>query len=78
VPPQFTISTGTTSTLVLSFVPRAGVRIKLVKSIGRIWYDRGYDTPSNGTSLLNSQSVQAKFLLEQQSGLPDKYQYGQI
>jgi hypothetical protein len=78
VPPQFTISTGTTSTLVLSFVPKAGVRIKLVKSIGRIWYDRGYDTPSNGTSLLNSQSVQAKFLLEQQSGLPDKYQYGQI
>jgi hypothetical protein len=32
---------------------------------------------SNGVSLLETNTIPARFLLERQSGLPDKYQYGQ-
>lgn len=78
LPPEFTISTGTTATLILSFVPMNNVRIKVVKSIGNIWYNQGVGTATDGNSLLYSASIQAIFLLEEQSGLPDKYQYGQI
>ena len=78
IPAGFTINTGTTCTLTLSFQPQVGVKIKIVKSTGKIWYNQGVDAATNGSSLLYSSTVQAKFLLEQQSGLPDKYQYGQI
>jgi hypothetical protein len=78
IPAGFTINTGTTCTITLSFQPQVGVKIKIVKSTGKIWYNQGVDAATNGNSLLYSSTVQAKFLLEQQSGLPDKYQYGQI
>ena len=78
LPPDFVITTGTTATITLSFLPIENVRIRVVKSVGNIWYRQGIDTATDGNSLLYSDSIQAIFLLEEQSGLPDKYQYGQI
>jgi hypothetical protein len=78
IPAGFTITTGTTCTLTISFLPKIGVNIKIVKSTGKTWYNQGINSATDGNSLLYSNTVQARFLLEQQSGLPDKYQYGQI
>jgi hypothetical protein len=78
LPPDFVITTGTTATITLSFLPIENVRIRVVKSVGNIWYRQGINAATDGNSLLYSDSIQAIFLLEEQSGLPDKYQYGQI
>lgn len=45
--------------------------ITVKQKVGEIW-------SNNGTSLLSSNTAQAQFLLERQSGLPDKYQYGKF
>jgi hypothetical protein len=53
-------------------------RVVVIQKKGQLWYERGANTVTNGLSLIDSNTVQAQFLLEKQSGIPDKYQYGQL
>lgn len=53
-------------------------RVVVIQKKGQLWYERGANTVTNGISLIDSNTIQAKFLLEKQSGIPDKYQYGQL
>jgi hypothetical protein len=79
-PPEFTITkelAGDGYVLNLGFNPNNNVKVRMAKLTGSIWYENGVDTASNGVSLLETNTIPARFLLERQSGLPDKYQYGQ-
>jgi len=53
-------------------------RVTIIQKKGQLWYERGATTVTNGVSLIDSNTVQAQFLLDKQSGIPDKYQYGQL
>jgi hypothetical protein len=64
--------------LLLNFIPQPNVTINMVSRGGKVWYTQGANEASNGVSLLESTTPQAIFLLERQSGLLDKYQYGQL
>lgn len=78
IDPEFTILTiGTTNYIKLSLSPlkwpngiENGKRLTIVKNIGQTWY-----TPGQTLSLLNEATVQAKFLQNSSSGIPDKYFY---
>jgi len=64
--------------LLLNFIPQPNITINMVSRGGKVWYTQGTNEASNGASLLESTTPQAIFLLERQSGLLDKYQYGQL
>lgn len=53
-------------------------RITVIHKKGQLWYEQGTTTVTNGLSLLETNTVQAQFLLDKQAGIPDKYQYGQL
>ena len=79
--PEFSIEISTTSEylLVLNLpVVEENKRLTVIKHQARVWYNKGDNTATDGNSLLQSSTVQAEFLQERQSGLPDKYQYGQL
>ena len=73
--PEFTF-TGT-NVLQLLIPVEAGKTIKVIQRKASTWYNLGVGHATDGQSLLQSSTAQAKFLLERQSGAPDKYQYGQ-
>ena len=73
IAPDFTIvNNGTSTYLVLrSDIAVADKRLTVAKRGARVWYDQG-------TSLLQSNTVQAQFLLEKSSDLPDKFLYQSV
>jgi len=74
--PEFTIEPVGDSTgkgyykLVLRDEPQDGLELKVVQKQGRIWYEQGLGTASNGATLQRAETKEAKFLLERTSGLP--------
>jgi len=56
--------------LTLRDEPQDGLELKVVQKQGRVWYQQGVATASNGATLQRSETPQAKFLLERTSGLP--------
>jgi hypothetical protein len=52
-----------------SAVP-AGTRILIVRKIGKLWYDRGLTTATNGVSLLDNTTAIARFIDKKPSQLP--------
>ena len=42
----------------------------MIQRTGKVWYNPGTSTPSNGETLQRAETTQAKFLLERTSGLP--------
>jgi len=74
--PEFTIEPVGDSTgkgyykLVLRDEPQDGLELKVVQKQGRIWYEQGVGTASNGATLQRAETKEAKFLLERTSGLP--------
>lgn len=51
-------------------------RITVVKKNSTHWYQTGIGLPTNGVSLLTTDSIQAEFLRNHTASLPDKYYYG--
>lgn len=49
----------------------AGTRIAMIKKQGRLWYERGETTASNGKSLLQNRTSVAQFILQKGSELPE-------
>ena len=74
--PEYEITTST-GVLRLASMPALGKTITVVQHLSSIWYEQGVTTPSNGVQLLYANTVQAQFLRDQTSTLPDKYYYGQ-
>jgi hypothetical protein len=78
IDPEFTIlTTGTINYVKLSLSTlkwpngiEKGKRLTIVKNTGQTWY-----TPGQTLSLLNEVTVQARFLQDSSSGIPDKYFY---
>ena len=48
----------------------AGTRVTVIKRTGRIWYDRGETTASNGQTLLDNSTSIARFIAEKTTLLP--------
>jgi len=55
----------------LTAVPEAGTRITVIKKTGSSWYDRGESTATTGESLIDNNSVIAKFIQEKNTELPE-------
>ena len=78
IDPEFTlITSGTVNYVNLTLSPlkwptgiEKGKRLSIVKNTGLSWY-----TPNQTLSLLDETTIQAKFLQESSSGIPDKYFY---
>jgi len=49
----------------------AGTRISVIKKTGKLWYERGETTASNGVSLLDSNTTISKFIAQGTSDLPE-------
>jgi len=49
----------------------AGTRITIIRRIGSVWYDRGENTASSGTTLFDSQSQILKFVSQKSTELPE-------
>jgi hypothetical protein len=62
---------GTTPYVRLSEPLKAGTRVTIIRKIGKIWYERGDTTASNGESLLNSNTPVAKFIAQKSTSLPE-------
>ena len=80
VPPEFSITTATQA-VTLNIVGGIDYKVKLqvVKkefSTSTLWNDINANDPGFAISLLDSQSLPAKFLQERPAELPDKYYYG--
>ena len=62
---------GTSAYVRLSEPLVAGTRITIIRRTGKIWYERGDTTASNGVSLLDSNTPIAKFIAQKSTGLPE-------
>ena len=61
---NYTVSTwdGSSANIVLTEKPVSGVEVKIIQKKGRIWYDRGENTASNGQGFARSDTPQARFI----------------
>ena len=50
------------STITLGSAPASGVRVRITKKIGSVWYNQGNGTASDGLGLQASTSPQVQFL----------------
>ena len=62
---------GTSPHIRLTSAVPAGVRITVIKRIGRIWYERGASTASKGTTFLKNDTPYVRFINEKSSELPE-------
>ena len=62
---------GTTPYVRLTSALPAGTRVTIIRKLGRIWYERGDTTASNGVSLLDSTTPAAKFIAQKTTSLPE-------
>ena len=67
---EFSVN-GTTNYIRLTEAVSAGTRISVIKKTGKLWYERGESTASNGVSLLDSDTTIAKFIAQGASDLPE-------
>ena len=49
----------------------AGTRITVIKRTGKVWYEKGEATASNGVSLLKNNTPIAKFIAQKATSLPE-------
>lgn len=61
---------GSTAFIRLTSAPPAGTRIRIIRKIGRLWYDQGIETASRGITLLDNESAIAKFIDRKNTLLP--------
>jgi hypothetical protein len=62
---------GTTNFVRLSSALPAGTRVTIIKRTGKVWYDRGQTTASNGVTLLENNSAIANFIAQKSTSLPE-------
>lgn len=60
-----------TSTITLGTAPASGVRVRVTKKIGSVWYDQGSSTASDGLGLQSATGVEVKFLQQSPAELPE-------
>ena len=58
------------STITLGTAPANGVRVRVTKKIGTVWYDQGIGTAANGLGLQASTGVEVAFLQDSPAELP--------
>ena len=51
--------------------PASGVRVRIIKKIGTVWYDQGTSTASNGLGLQAATGVEVAFLQQSEAELPE-------
>ena len=61
---------GSTAFIRLTSAPPAGTRIRIIRKIGRLWYDQGIETASRGITLLDNESAIYKFIDRKNTLLP--------
>ena len=49
----------------------SGVRVSIIRKIGKTWYDQGNNTASAGITLLENESAIAKFIADKSTDLPE-------
>ena len=59
--PNYTVD-GSTAHVQLNSAPAAGVQVQIIQKRGKVWYNQGVGTASNGVILQNSTTIQAKFI----------------
>jgi hypothetical protein len=62
---------GITGFIRLSSALPAGTRVTIIKRTGRIWYERGETTASNGVTLLENNTAIANFIAQKSTSLPE-------
>jgi hypothetical protein len=67
---EFSVN-GTSTYIRLTDPLPAGTRITVIKRTGKIWYERGESTASNGRSLVDSDTPIAKFIAQKSTSLPE-------
>jgi hypothetical protein len=67
---EFSVDGSSPHIRLTSAVP-AGVRITVIKRIGRIWYERGASSASNGKTFLKNDTPYVRFINEKSSQLPE-------
>ena len=67
---EFSVN-GTGNYIRLTEAVSAGTRISVIKKTGKLWYERGETTASNGVTLLESDTAIAKFIAQGTSDLPE-------
>ncbi len=67
---EFSVN-GTGNYIRLTEAASAGTRISVIKKTGKLWYERGETTASNGVTLLESDTAIAKFIAQGTSDLPE-------
>ena len=58
------------STITLGTAPANGVRVRVTKKLGTVWYDQGNGTAANGLGLQASTGVEVRFLQDSPAELP--------
>jgi hypothetical protein len=59
------------STITLGTAPDRGVRVRITKKTGTVWYDQGSGTASNGLGLQSATGEEVKFLQQHPAELPE-------
>lgn len=62
---------GTTAQIRLTTALAAGTRVTVLRRQGKTWYTRGQTTASNGTSLIDTETSIARFIVEKTTAIPE-------
>lgn len=62
---------GLTPYIRLTTAAPAGTRITIIRRTGKVWYDQGTNTASEGVTLVNNESHVLKFLTQKSTELPE-------
>jgi len=62
---------GTTPYIRLTSPLPAGTRIRIIRKLGKTWYDRGVTTATSGVTLLDNDSAISKFIAAKTTRLPE-------
>ena len=60
-----------TNMITFDTAPASGVRVRVTKKIGSVWYDRGTSTAANGSGLQASTGVEVRFLQDAPADVPE-------
>ena len=66
---DFSVTTGKNYIRLTEMVP-AGIRITILRRIGKTWYENGTNTPSKGLTMLDNNTVIMNFIQQKTSKLP--------
>ena len=62
---------GVTPYIRLTTTVPAGTRITIIRRSGKIWYERGNNTASNGVTLLENNTAISNFIAQRTTKLPE-------